>query len=145
LSREISASDACIRSTSATRRARSSWTTSFEQPEHSDRSSAEDLPTDGKEFVAAYTERFGEKPTRYALAAAQAADVMLDAIAASDGSRASVTRSLFKARVSNGILGSFIITPAGDTTLNAVAVNRIVDGNVTTTSTVVVPDALVSR
>jgi hypothetical protein len=47
--------------------------------------------------------------------------------------------------VSNGILGSFWITPTGDTTLNAVAVHRIVDGKVTTSSTVVVPDALVSR
>jgi DNA-binding SARP family transcriptional activator/ABC-type branched-subunit amino acid transport system substrate-binding protein len=107
--------------------------------------SADDLPAQGKEFVAAYTARFREKPTRYALAAAQAVDVMLDAIAASDGSRASVTQSLFKTRMSNGILGSFWITPTGDTTLNAVAVHRIVDGKVTTTSTVVVPDALVSR
>jgi branched-chain amino acid transport system substrate-binding protein len=105
---------------------------------------ADDLPAEGKQFVAAYAARFGEKPTRFALAAAQAADVMLDAIAASDGSRASVTQSLFKARVSNGILGSFLITPNGDTTLNAVAVHRIVDGKVATTSTVVVPDALVS-
>jgi SARP family transcriptional regulator, regulator of embCAB operon len=106
--------------------------------------SADDLPAEGKKFVAAYTARFGEKPTRYALAAAQAADVMLDAIAASDGSRASVTQSLFKTRVSNGVLGSFLITPTGDTTLNAVAVHRIVDAKVTTTATVVVPDALVS-
>lgn len=52
---------------------------------------------------------------------------------------------LFKTRVSNGILGSFWITPTGDTTLNAVAVHRIVDGKVTTTSTVLVPDALVGR
>jgi DNA-binding SARP family transcriptional activator/ABC-type branched-subunit amino acid transport system substrate-binding protein len=106
--------------------------------------SADDLPAEGKEFVAAYKTRFGEEPTRYALAAAQAADVMLDAIAASDGSRASVTQALFKTRVSNGILGNFLITPTGDTTLNAVAVHRIVDGKVKTTSTVVVPDALVS-
>jgi DNA-binding SARP family transcriptional activator/ABC-type branched-subunit amino acid transport system substrate-binding protein len=104
----------------------------------------DDLPANGKEFVAAYREQFGEEPTRYALGAAQAADVMLDAIAVSDGSRASVTQALFKTRVSNGILGSFLITPTGDTTLNAVAVHRIVDGKVTTTATVVVPDALVS-
>jgi DNA-binding SARP family transcriptional activator/ABC-type branched-subunit amino acid transport system substrate-binding protein len=107
--------------------------------------SADDVPTEGEEFVSAYTARFGEKPTRYALAAAQATDVMLDAIAASDGTRASATRSLFKTRVSNGILGSFLITPSGDTTLNAVTVHRIVDGEVTTMSTVDVPDALASR
>lgn len=70
---------------------------------------------------------------------------MLDAIAASDGTRASATQNLFNVRVSNGILGSFLITPTGDTTLNAVAVHRIVDGEVTTMSTVDVPDALVGR
>lgn len=107
--------------------------------------SADDVPAEGEKFVSAYRARFGEKPTRYALAAAQATDVMLDAIAASDGTRASATRSLFKTRVSNGILGSFLITPTGDTTLNAVTVHRIVGGKVTTISTVDVPDALVSR
>lgn len=107
--------------------------------------SADDLPKSGDAFVAAYRARFGEEPTRFALAAAQAADVLLDAIAASDGSRASVTERLFKTRVSNGILGNFWITPTGDTTLNAVAVNRIVDGRVTTMPTVLVPDALVGR
>ncbi len=107
--------------------------------------SQDDLPSEGKEFVAAYTQRFGQRPTPFALAAAQAADVMLDAIAASDGTRASATQNLFNVRVSNGILGSFLITPTGDTTLNAVAVHRIVDGEVTTVSTVYVPDALVGR
>ena len=107
--------------------------------------STNDLPTGGDAFVAAYTARFGEEPTRFALAAGQAADVLLDAIAASNGSRASVTERLFKTRVSNGILGNFWITPTGDTTLNAVAIHRIVDGKVTPTSTVLVPDALVGR
>jgi hypothetical protein len=50
-----------------------------------------------------------------------------------------------RGRLPNGILGSFLFTPTGDTTLNAVAVHRIVNGKGTTTSTVVVPDALVSR
>jgi branched-chain amino acid transport system substrate-binding protein len=103
-----------------------------------------DLPTEGKDFVAAYTARFRERPTRFALAAAQATDVMLDAIARSDGSRASVTGNLFKTRVSNGILGSFWITPTGESTLNAVAVYQISGGKVTTFGTVVVPDALVA-
>jgi hypothetical protein len=75
---------------------------------------------------------------------AQATDVMLDAIAHSDGSRGSVTRNLFRTRVSKGILGSFWITPMGDTTLNAVAVYRISGDKVTTLATVVVPDALVA-
>ncbi len=69
--------------------------------------------------------------------------LVLDAVATSDGSRASVTESLFDTRVSDGILGSFWITPTGDTTLNAVAVHRIADGKATATSTVVVPETLV--
>jgi DNA-binding SARP family transcriptional activator/ABC-type branched-subunit amino acid transport system substrate-binding protein len=106
--------------------------------------SNDDLTATGKQFAASFAETFGVEPTRYALAAAQATDVMLDAIARSDGSRASVTRNLFKTRVSNGILGSFWITPTGDTTLNTVAAYRIVGGQVTTFETVRVPDALVA-
>jgi DNA-binding SARP family transcriptional activator/ABC-type branched-subunit amino acid transport system substrate-binding protein len=106
--------------------------------------SNDDLTATGKQFAASFAETFGVEPTRYALAAAQATDVMLDAIAHSDGSRASVTRNLFKTRVSNGILGSFWITPTGDTTLNTVAVYRIVGGKVKTFETVRVPDALIA-
>jgi DNA-binding SARP family transcriptional activator/ABC-type branched-subunit amino acid transport system substrate-binding protein len=104
----------------------------------------DDLPAPGKQFVASFSEKFDAEPTRYAVAAAQATDVMLDAIDGSDRSRASVTRNLFRTRVSNGILGSFWITPTGDTSLNAVAVYRISGGKVTTFGTVDVPDALVA-
>jgi branched-chain amino acid transport system substrate-binding protein len=102
------------------------------------------LTGEGKQFVASFSKRFGAEPTRFALNAAQAIDVLLDAIARSDGTRASVTRNLFTTRVSNGILGSFWITPTGDTTLNAVAIYRIIGGEVTTFATLVVPDALVA-
>jgi branched-chain amino acid transport system substrate-binding protein len=98
----------------------------------------------GKQFVASFSKRFGTKPTRYAVAAAQAMDVLLDAVAHSDGSRASATSNLFTVRVSNGILGSFWFTPAGDTTLDTVAVYRIIGGKVTTFASVSVPDALVA-
>jgi DNA-binding SARP family transcriptional activator/ABC-type branched-subunit amino acid transport system substrate-binding protein len=102
------------------------------------------LTGEGKRFVASFSEKFGSEPTRYATAAAQAMDVLLDAIAHSDGSRASVTTNLFKVRISNGILGSFWITPSGDTTLNTVAIYRINRGKVRTFTTVRVPDALVA-
>jgi len=106
--------------------------------------SNDDLPATGKQFVASFSKKFDAEPTRYAVAAAQATDVMLNAIARSDGSRAAVTRNLFSTRVSNGILGSFWITPTGDTSLNAVAVYQISGGKVTTFGTVDVPDALVA-
>ena len=87
---------------------------------------------------------FDAEPTRNAVSAAQAIDVLLDAIARSDGTRASVTMNLFNTDVSNGILGSFFITPTGDTTLNAVAIYRIIGGTVTTFANIVVPDALLA-
>jgi branched-chain amino acid transport system substrate-binding protein len=51
----------------------------------------------------------------YSMYAAQAAEVMLDAIARSDGTRASVTRELTATRVQNGFLGSFRFDRNGDT------------------------------
>ena len=103
-----------------------------------------DLPPSGKRLVASFTERFGAEPTRYAVSAAQAIDLLLDAIARSDGSRASVTRNLFGTRASDRIFRNFWITPTGDSTLNAVAVYRISKGKLTPFETVLVPDALVA-
>lgn len=102
------------------------------------------LTDEGKQFVASFFSKFDAQPSRFAVAAAQAIDVLLDAIAHSAGTRASVTSHLFASTVSNGILGSFSITPTGDTTLNTVAAYRIVGGKVTTFTTVHVPDALVA-
>lgn len=96
----------------------------------------------GREFVASFTKRNGGPPTGYAAHAAQAMDVLLDAIGRSDGTRASVARNLFSTRISNGILGSFWITSTGDTTLNAVTIFRIVHGKVTTYDTITVPEDL---
>ena len=104
----------------------------------------DDLPPSGKRFVASFTERFGTEPSRFAVAAAQAIDLLLDAIARSDGSRASVTRNLFGTRASDRIFRNFWITPTGDSTLNAVAVYRISKGKLTPFETVLVPDALVA-
>jgi DNA-binding SARP family transcriptional activator/ABC-type branched-subunit amino acid transport system substrate-binding protein len=99
----------------------------------------------GARFVASFSKKLGFKPDlRFAVNAAQAMDVLLDAIARSDGTRASVTNELFATRVSNGILGSFWITPSGDTTLNAIGMYRVTGGRVKTYATINVPDALVA-
>jgi DNA-binding SARP family transcriptional activator/ABC-type branched-subunit amino acid transport system substrate-binding protein len=103
----------------------------------------EHLTGAGKRFAAAFSKRFGTEPTPFAFSSAQAIDVLLDAIARSDGTRASVTRSLFDTRVTNGILGSFWITPSGDTSLNAVTIHRVVGGKLMTYATIIVPDTLV--
>ena len=103
----------------------------------------EHLTTAGKRYAASFSKKFGTEPTPFAFSSAQAIDVLLDAIARSDGTRASVTRRLFDYRVTNGILGSFWITPTGDTTLNAVTIHRVVGGKLTTYATIDVPDTLV--
>ncbi len=80
------------------------------------------LSGDGKAFVKAFGAQIGTEVNPYAAYAAQTAAVVLDAIAKSDGTRASVNANLFKTKVTNGILGTFSINENGDTTSNPVTV-----------------------
>jgi hypothetical protein len=68
----------------------------------------------GAEFAAAFAVPRRQAIDPYAIYGAQAAQVMLDAIAASDGSRASVIEQLFATKVTDGFLGSFEIIENGD-------------------------------
>ena len=69
----------------------------------------------GAEFVSGFKKQLNGKPVDpYATYAAQAAQVMIDAIARSDGSRQSVVDELFKTKVRDGILGSFDLNKNGD-------------------------------
>jgi branched-chain amino acid transport system substrate-binding protein len=69
----------------------------------------------GAEFAEAFKPRLGGKEIDpYAIYGAQAAEIMLDAIAASDGSRADVIAKLFETNVTDGYLGSFNINENGD-------------------------------
>ena len=54
--------------------------------------------------------------------------LLLDAIARSDGTRASVSSELFRARVHNGLLGSFAIGADGDPTPAPVTIVRLEHG-----------------
>lgn len=75
----------------------------------------DDFTGAGAEFAAAFKPTLGGKPIDpYAIYGAQAAQVMLDAIAASDGTRASVIEQLFNTKVTDGFLGSFEINENGD-------------------------------
>jgi branched-chain amino acid transport system substrate-binding protein len=76
----------------------------------------------GKSFIKNFGAQIGTQVNPYAAYAAQAAEVLLKAIAKSDGSRSSVVDNLFKTKVTNGILGSFSINKNGDTTANPVTV-----------------------
>jgi len=60
----------------------------------------------------------------YRMYAAQAAEVMLDAIARSDGTRASVTRELMRPRVAKGVFEPFRIDRNGDTSRQSMTILR---------------------
>jgi branched-chain amino acid transport system substrate-binding protein len=86
----------------------------------------ERLPPAGVRFV----QRFGRtqpgadvEPS--AVYAAQATEVLLDAIGRSDGSRASVLEELFDTRVKSGLLGSFGFDGNGDITESPVTIMRV--------------------
>lgn len=89
----------------------------------------ETLPAAGAQFV----ERFGRtqpgvevEPS--SVYAAQATEVLLDAIARSDGTRASVVEELFRTQVRNGLLGSFGFDRNGDITESPVTIMRVARG-----------------
>lgn len=81
----------------------------------------------GRELIDRLREAVGE-PHPYAVSAVQATELLLDAIARSDGTRRSVISELFASEVRGGVLGDFSVTPTGDTTANQVTVYRIENG-----------------
>jgi DNA-binding SARP family transcriptional activator/ABC-type branched-subunit amino acid transport system substrate-binding protein len=82
----------------------------------------------GDRFAAEFGKQIGGTFYPWTAYGAQAADVLLDAIARSDGTRPSVTRALLHARVRNGLIGSFSFTPTGDTTAGSVTMIRVEHG-----------------
>ena len=73
-----------------------------------------------------------EQPEQYgALYGAAGASVLLDAIASSNGTRQSVSQSLFETSTPAGIIGKFGFDPQGDPTIGAMTVLHIVDGKPT--------------
>jgi branched-chain amino acid transport system substrate-binding protein len=66
----------------------------------------------------------------YLVETAQAAEVLLDAIARSDGTRASVVDELLETRITRGLLGTFSFDRYGDITPAVVSVKSIRNGRV---------------
>jgi len=85
----------------------------------------------GKEFVDGFTEQFGKAPNPYTAYAAQAAQVLLDAIEKGGTDRAAVSSALFETDITDGIVGDFQIDENGDTTLGTVSVYQIKNGEET--------------
>ena len=100
------------------------------------------LPRAGRTFLAALgKERSTDTGFVGAPEAAQAAEVLLDAIARSDGSRASVVAELFRTEVKNAILGSFRFDRNGDISPATATVYRIEHGRAVLERLVRVPSA----
>jgi ABC-type branched-subunit amino acid transport system substrate-binding protein len=92
--------------------------------------SATDVPPDAREQTPPgrrFARDFGSlrAPVFGVLPAAQATDLVLDAIARSDGTRASVLEEIRGAQVKNGILGDFRIDRNGDITPARIAIFRV--------------------
>jgi branched-chain amino acid transport system substrate-binding protein len=76
-----------------------------------------------QEFIAAFEQRLGGDPVDpYGVYGAQAAQIVLEAIANSDYTRGSVIEQLFATEVSDGYLGDFSFNENGDPTLASGAV-----------------------
>jgi branched-chain amino acid transport system substrate-binding protein len=77
----------------------------------------------GAEFVQAYKEQFGvDRVEPYTAYAAQAAEVLLDAIGAAGDDRQAVIDNVLGAEVTGGILGDFTLNDEGDVNTGAVTV-----------------------
>jgi DNA-binding SARP family transcriptional activator/ABC-type branched-subunit amino acid transport system substrate-binding protein len=80
----------------------------------------------------------GQRPEPSAVYAAQAMEVVLDAIARSDGTRDSVRKALFQTRIRDGLVGSVSFDRNGDVQDSPVTILRVEPGARSVTE---VPDA----
>jgi branched-chain amino acid transport system substrate-binding protein len=82
----------------------------------------------GADFLERFRKRTSQNPCCYTVHMAQGAHVLLDAIAASDGSRESVRKAVLDLQVQDGIIGDFSFDENGDVTPPLVSVYRMTDG-----------------
>jgi branched-chain amino acid transport system substrate-binding protein len=87
-----------------------------------------ELPPAGERFLEEFEAAQGGEPTPWhsATYGAQAVEILLDAIARSDGTRASVNRELRRTTVENGILGDIRFDENGDLVEGPVSFFRVV-------------------
>lgn len=106
---------------------------------------ADKLPGPGRAFATEFSKRFSALPCCFAVQYAQAADMLIDAIAASDGKRAHVMDHLIGARVKDGLIGDFNIDQYGDTSLTTMGVYRIEHGTQRFVTALTPPARLLAR
>ena len=97
----------------------------------------------GAAFVAQFTKADKRPPDPYSVYAAQAAEVMVQAIKQSNGTRADVAKQLFKLNLKGSILGNVSFNSNGDVTSNPVTIYVVKGGKSTTYRVIVPPKSLV--
>jgi branched-chain amino acid transport system substrate-binding protein len=97
----------------------------------------------GKAFVKAFTKADHRPPDPYSVYAAQAAEVIVQAIKQSNGTRADIAKQLFKVKLKNSILGNVDFNANGDVTSNPVTIYKVKGGKSTTLRVIVPPSSLV--
>ena len=91
---------------------------------------ADQYPPEGKEFFAAYSEKYGEdNPDPYAIYGYEAMNLALDAIKRSEtGDKADIIKALFSTKDRASVLGNYSIDENGDTTLTDYGIYSVADG-----------------
>jgi branched-chain amino acid transport system substrate-binding protein len=106
-------------------------------------SPVESLSASGQRFAGAFGRAVSGSVEPFSIGAAQSADLLLDAIARSDGTRASITHELLTTRIGDSILGSFAINSEGDPVPGRVTIYRVHDGEAAIYQVITPPAALV--
>jgi branched-chain amino acid transport system substrate-binding protein len=102
------------------------------------------LKGQGKAFLVAFTKQIHKAPDPYSSKAAQAAVVMLTAIAKSNGTRGSVTDQMLKVHLTGSIQGNISFDKNGDIAGGPVAIYLIKAGK-STDYTVIRPSAALAK
>ena len=103
------------------------------------------LPAAGKAFVAAFSKSLGGAAVQpYSVYAAQAAAVIVQAITASDGTRAGVASQLYKVNIKDGVLGPIAFNANGDVSANPVSIYLVKGGQPTVYKVIVPKNSLVA-
>ena len=102
----------------------------------------EQLPPAGERFIEQFAQPAVELQDKWVPESGQATEVLLDAIARSDGTRASVVEEVKRTNVRNGILGSFRFDASGDIDPALFSLYRFRAGRTELVGTIAVPGAL---
>jgi branched-chain amino acid transport system substrate-binding protein len=103
----------------------------------------ERLPPAGSAFVSAFSKSLGGVAVDpYSIYAAQATDVLLRAIAKSDGTRSGVAAHVLGVRIAGGLLGPLAFDGNGDPTSAPVSIYRLGSGNPVLAQVVSPPSSL---